>query len=130
MYGAETWFVSNVIKRKMQIFINRCLRNILKIWWPKVISNEDLWRITDQKNINNEIKKRKYGWLEHSLRKEYEEIPHAVLEWNPQGSRRRGRQRTSWRRSVNCETGKLLQELRVMARNRDGWKFFVETLSS
>lgn len=31
LYGAETWFVSNVIKRKMQIFINRCLRNILKI---------------------------------------------------------------------------------------------------
>lgn len=31
LYGSETWFVSNEIERKVQAFVNRCLRNILKI---------------------------------------------------------------------------------------------------
>jgi hypothetical protein len=29
----------------------------MKIWWPRVISNEKLWEMTGQMNINNEIKK-------------------------------------------------------------------------
>jgi hypothetical protein len=27
-------------------FVNRCLRQILRIWWPKIISNKDLWKAT------------------------------------------------------------------------------------
>ena len=34
----------------------------------------------------------------HTLRKEDGEIPKAALLWNPQGSRKRGRPKNSWRR--------------------------------
>jgi hypothetical protein len=44
LYRCETWFVTRSIERKLQSFINRCLRSILRIWWPKIISNEDLWK--------------------------------------------------------------------------------------
>jgi hypothetical protein len=36
---------------------NRCLRYGLRIWWPNIISNKDLWRVTGQEDINLEIKK-------------------------------------------------------------------------
>jgi hypothetical protein len=54
-YGCETWLVTSEIRPKMQTFVNRCLRYILRIWWPNIISNKDLWRVTGQEDINLEI---------------------------------------------------------------------------
>ncbi|VDO90887.1 unnamed protein product [Schistosoma margrebowiei] len=38
LYGAETWRTTTAIK-KVQVFINSCLRKILNIHWPDTISN-------------------------------------------------------------------------------------------
>ena len=43
LYGCETWLITSEIRRKIQTFVNRCLRYILRIRWPKIISNKDLW---------------------------------------------------------------------------------------
>jgi len=42
LYGCETWLVTKDIQRKLQTFVNRYLRYILRIWWPKIIFNKDL----------------------------------------------------------------------------------------
>jgi hypothetical protein len=42
----------------------------MKIWWPRVIPNEKLWQMTGQININKEIRKRKFDWIGHTLRKD------------------------------------------------------------
>ena len=83
LYGCETWLVRKEIQRKIQTFVNRCLRYILRIRWPNIISNKDLWIVTGQEDINLEIRK-KFGWIGHTLRKEDGEIPKAALLWNPQ----------------------------------------------
>jgi ribosomal 50S subunit-associated protein YjgA (DUF615 family) len=78
----------------------------MKIWWPRVISNEKLWEMTGQINISKEIRKRKFGWIGHTLRKDDSEPCKAALQWNPQGTRARGRPRNSWRRTTLNESGK------------------------
>jgi hypothetical protein len=50
--------------------VKRCLRYILRLWWPKIISNKDLWKVTRQEDINVKIRKRKFRWIGHTLRKE------------------------------------------------------------
>jgi len=75
LYGCETWLVTNEIQRKIQTFVNRCLRYILRIWWPNITSNKDLWKVTGQEDINLEITKRKFKQISHTLRKEDGEIP-------------------------------------------------------
>jgi hypothetical protein len=50
-------------------------------------------------------------------RKEDREIPKAVLFWNPQGKRKRGRPRNSWRRSVIKEAGRIWNELRFFGKD-------------
>jgi len=65
--------------------VNRCLRYILRIWWPNIISNKDLWKVTREEVINLEIRKRKYRWIGHTLRKEDGEIPKAALLEEPSG---------------------------------------------
>ena len=131
LYGCETWFVTNTIEAKLQTFVNRCLRNILGIWWPRLISNEELWKRTDQKSINLEIKKRKYGWIGHTLRKDTKEVCHQALEWNPQGSRRQGRPKATWRRTVLQECDKKsFGEMRSLAKNRVRWRRYTDSLCS
>jgi hypothetical protein len=99
------------------------LRYIKKIWWPRVISDEKLWEMTGQININKKIRKRKFGWIEHKLRKDDSEPCKAALQWNPQGTRGRGRPTT-----LN-ESGKhSWSDLRFIARNREGWRRFIDNL--
>jgi hypothetical protein len=55
------------------------------------MSNEELWHKTFQEPITVEIKRRKWRWIGHTLRKPDGAIEKAALEWNPQGVRKRGR---------------------------------------
>jgi hypothetical protein len=81
LYGCETRRVTSEIRRKIQTFVNQCRRYILRIWWPKIISNKDLWRATGQEDIHLEIRKRKFRRIGHTLRKEDGEVPKAPLLW-------------------------------------------------
>jgi hypothetical protein len=65
--GCETWLVTSEVRCKIQTFVYRCLSYILRIWWPSIISNKDLWKATGQKDINLEITKRKFRWISHTL---------------------------------------------------------------
>jgi hypothetical protein len=38
------------------------IKTQIGIWWPEIISNQELWEKTGQSDINVEIKRRKYGW--------------------------------------------------------------------
>jgi hypothetical protein len=61
LYGCETWKTTQETINKLQTFVNRCLRNILRIWWPKtIISNKELWERTQQIPISSEIMIRKW----------------------------------------------------------------------
>jgi hypothetical protein len=59
----SVWRNHNITKgvkiriRKLQVFVNKCLRRIMKIKLTDKITNE-LWRITQQKSIENQIKRR------------------------------------------------------------------------
>jgi hypothetical protein len=84
--------------------------------------------MTGQININMAIK-RKLAGLD-TLRKDDSEPCKAALQWNPQGTRGRGRPRHSWRRTALNESGKHnWSDLRFIARNREGWRRFVDNLS-
>jgi hypothetical protein len=96
------------------------MRYILRIWWPKTMSNKDLWKATGQEDVNLEIRKRRFGWIGHILRKNYGEIPKAALQWYPQGSRKRGSPKNSWRRSVIKQAGRSWNDLKFLAANRSG----------
>jgi hypothetical protein len=40
-----------------------CLRYILKIWWPNIICNKDLWEATGQDDIHFEIGIKTFTWI-------------------------------------------------------------------
>ncbi|KAH9595657.1 Laminin subunit gamma-1 [Schistosoma haematobium] len=56
-YGAETWRTTTTTIKKVQVFINGCLRKIRNIHWPDTISNSVLWEGTNQLPAEEEIRK-------------------------------------------------------------------------
>ena len=131
LYGSESWRVTKYIASKLQTFINRCLRRILHIRWPEKISNATLWERTGQDKIEISIKKRKWGWIGHTLRKPPDDITRQSLEWNPQGRRRVGRPRQSWKRSIQDDlkrSGKTWAQTKKEAPNRVRWRSVVTAL--
>jgi hypothetical protein len=96
LYESETWKEMKTTTSKLQAFVSRCLRRILNIHWPEVISNEELWRRTEDTEMSMQIKRRKWDWIGHIPRKRNEAIERETLDWNPQGKRRRGRLRHAW----------------------------------
>ena len=107
LYGSETWRMNATPISKVQTFVNSCLRKILQIHWPERITNEELWRRTSQRPIEEDIKMRKWKWIGHTLRKPKESITRQALTWNPQGKRKKGRPRNTWRRDVEKETQEM-----------------------
>ncbi|VDP55832.1 unnamed protein product [Schistosoma margrebowiei] len=56
-YGAETWRTTTTIIKKVQVFINRCLRKILNNHLPDTI-NSLLWERANKPPAEWEIRKR------------------------------------------------------------------------
>ena len=75
----------------------------MNVKWTDKITNEELWRITNQKSIENQMKIRKWNWIGHTLRKETGVIQKTALDWNPQGYRRRGRPKRTCGRTIEDE---------------------------
>jgi len=125
LYGCETWKLTKTLLNKLQIFVNTCLRKILRIRWPDKIRNEELWERTGQKMLAKELGRRRWRWLGHTLRKPPENITRQSLQWNPQGRRKKGRPRTTWRRCMEEDMkrgGYSWGGLQKFAQDRDGWR--------
>ena len=121
LYGAETWRRTQRLDQRLQIFINTCLRQILRIRWPERVSNQVLWERTWQQPITDSIIQKKWRWIGHTLRREQPNIARQALDWNPQGTRRRGRPTNSWRRTLDIElrrTGLTWNEAKARGKDR------------
>jgi hypothetical protein len=81
----------------------------------------------DWSDKHKEIRKRKFCWIGHTLRKDDNESCKAALQWNPQGTRRKGKPKQT---TLN-ECGKSSwSDLRFTARSREVWRRFVGNLCS
>ena len=100
----------------------------MNIKWTDRITNEELWRITKQKPKEIQIKRRKWNWTGHTLRKEAGAIEKTALDWNPQGYRRRGRPKKTWRRTIEDEirnTGRSQNEVKGTDGDCNTWNFLM-----
>ena len=74
--------------------------------------------------IEQEILQRRWRWIGHTLRKPFSNTTRQALNWNPQGKRKRGRPRNTWRREVEAvtkELGLTWETVEKLAQDRDAW---------
>ncbi|VDP29911.1 unnamed protein product [Schistosoma margrebowiei] len=80
--------------------------------WPDTISNSLLWERTNQPPAEEEIRKRRWKWIGHTLRKSSNCITRQAPTWNPEGKRKRGRPKNTLRRIIEAD----------MKRMNNNWK--------
>jgi len=105
----------------------------MNVKWTDKTTNEELWKITKQKPIEIQIKRRKWNWIGYTLRKEAGAIEKTTSDWNPQGYRRRGRPKRTWRRTTEAgirSTVRSWNEVKGIAGDRKAWKLFMDALCS
>ena len=114
-YGSEYWRMTESDLTKLRSFHTICLRRILRIFWPEKTSNE-LFRKCKQENMSTIISRRRWRWIGHVLRKDPQSVTRTALHWTPDGKRKRGRPRMTWRRTVENEMKAMQHSWSLLTR--------------
>ncbi|VDO92268.1 unnamed protein product [Schistosoma margrebowiei] len=100
---------------------------------PPSRSNSLLWERTNQLPAEEKIRKRRWKWIGHTLRKSSNCITRQVLTWNPEGKRKRGRPKNTLRRIIEADMKTMNYNwtgLERIAQDRVGWRMLVSGLCS
>ncbi|XP_061181199.1 uncharacterized protein LOC133189822 [Saccostrea echinata] len=94
LYESECWRITETDLTKLQPFHTICLRRILRIFWSKKVTNEDLLSRCKKGDMSTIITKRRWRWIGHVLRKGPQSTTRTALHCTPEGKRKRERQKT------------------------------------
>ena len=132
LYGCETWKMNKGDNKAVDVFLNKCLRRIFNIQWQDHISTEELLRRANMNPLSEEVKWRRWKMIGHILRQDQNNDCNTAMTWAPEGRRRRGRPKTTWRRTVEKERDEAgwtsWAEARTSAADRVTWRRSVEAL--
>ena len=124
LYGCTTWCPSSADERKLEVFENKCMRNILRIFWPRRISNVELRERVRVEKLSVVVLRRRLEYYGHLIRSN-NEIGKTAARWTPEGRRARERPGRTWRRSMEEELrdgGITWGEARRLAKDRNVWR--------
>ena len=133
LYNSETWRITETDKNKLNVFQRRCLRKILRIFWPMKITNDELYIKARMTPVSEQIWKRRWNLIGHILRRDVSNNMRVALTWTPEGRRKRGRPPTTWRRTVEKERNNLgwksWASAELAARDRQSWRRYFDSAS-
>ena len=114
MYGCETWKINKCAEKKIDVFQCRCLRRIFKIRWQKRITNKEVLKMAEIENLSEDVRRRSWKFIGHIMRNLLQNNCRTALTCAPEGRRKKGRSRTTWRGTAKRE------------REKTGWKNWSE----
>ena len=89
------------------------------IFWPYAISIDKLNERTGSIRVSSEIKKRRWKWIGHVLRIPRQHHCATALTWTPDGKRKVGRPKTTWRRTIEND---IQSEAGCHGRKLEEWQ--------
>ena len=147
-------FNYQIIIQTVRLFKWKCIMtkmSLLLIFSEFVDLNKDLLIISLTRNSGSAPKKdvyagfllvsphngrticRRWRWIGHILWRPDSNIAKRALRWNPQGQRKRGRPRNTWRREVESDASKLgksWSQIERDSQDRVLWRSVVDGLCS
>ena len=88
LYGAESWSVTEAMRRRLRVFHARCVRAMCRVsrkhTWDHRITTAALERRLGLDPIDTYLSRRQLRWLGHVRRMDYERLPRRMLSsWVP-----------------------------------------------
>ena len=111
LYGCETWRMTKRDEAKLDTFLHKCLRRLLKIYWPMEVSNEEVRRRGGTCTISEQIRRRRWRCVAY-------EQPTESTHCLNLGTRREEDQRaTEGDMEKNCRRGEAEDGFRHLDRS-------------
>ena len=130
LYGSESWRMTRADENKLDVLLHRWLRRILRIDWTLHVTNEEVRRragVAD--TLSETVRRRRWTFLGHTLRRGPDDLAKTALTWTPVGRRKRGRPKETYRRTVERERNQMGFQSWGAAANkaedRDAWKSLI-----
>ena len=137
LYSCECWKLNQHQEKRILAFENNCLRRILNINWRDHITNQTVRSISRQPLVTDVIRQRRWRYLGHVIRMAGDRLPRTVLEWQPEGTRRRGKPKNTLRRTyqrdlkhINAIVQPQWEDVWAAAHMRDDWRLFLDALGA
>ena len=131
LYGSEWWRMTKHDLAKLSSFHMTIPRKIQCIFWWRTISKCDLLARCYQEDMETIITRKRWHLIGHVLCKDANSITKVAIHWTPEGKRKRGRPKTTWRRTREAEMKKMNHSwgtIQRLASDRQGWRSFVAAL--
>ena len=132
LYGCECWTLTKSSEKKLQVFQQKCLRRIMRIFYPNLVTNVEVLRRARQEDVMADIVVRKWRWVGHIARREPQHLSKQAMSWHWHGHRRRGRPRETWMRVAERElfevAGMKMWEVEEHAQDRGRWRRLVDAV--
>ena len=127
IYGAETWSLTKAVEKKIQATQRKMERIMLGITWEDRKKNTWVREQTKLEDILTIIKRRKWSWAGHVMRRTDNRWTTRITEWQPrEGRRNRGMQRRRWRDEIRKYAGATWAR---DTQDRKHWKSLSEAFS-
>jgi hypothetical protein len=130
--ACEMWVKKENIKTKLRVFERKVLgRNYgptkEKDGTQWIKSNEELNRLTGNKNIINYIKAQRLAWFGHVHHMPDNSMVKKVYEWSPALTRSLGRPKNRWQDDVNSDITRMkITNWKDCIRIQIKWKKLIE----
>ena len=138
LYNSETWILTSNLEESLNYFHRRLLRIAININYPKIITNEKLYTLTNETPLSEKIKRRRLQLFGHILRLDPETPAQRALQYYITPHRRPvSRPVTTWitqltedltntikHHKITKPLNKVsLEHLRRLASDRTGWRY-------
>ncbi len=126
LYGCKTLKLTKGEEKILDTLQNKCLRRILRIRWQQHVTNERVLELAETERVRDEVRRRRWTWIGHALRKHPTSDCAVALGWRPEGRRRKDGQKqhgVELLKRKEMERGGLQWErARQAAKDRKQWK--------
>ena len=75
------WKMTVRDEKRINAFQFKCLRRILKIRWQQHVPNTRIAEMAGVTKISSEVRRRRWNWIGHVLRKERDDHSVEALDW-------------------------------------------------
>ena len=119
-YGSETWNLNKAITLKIRSAQRAMERIMMGLTWEDRKTAKWIREQTQVRDIIEVIKKNKWTWAGHVMRRTDNRWTKRITEWIPrEGTRNRGKQRTRWRDEIQEFAGPTWSTL---TQDRVNWR--------
>jgi len=123
--GAEAWSFGKWEQQRLLSFETICYRRVMRVLWTEKRRNDDILEEVGGRKLWNSVVARKLKYFEHIMRKEYGSLEKCIIMGMVEGTRGRGRPRSTWSDNFKEWTNLSTEEMLQLTKDRSAWRSLV-----